>query len=127
MAHLQRAEALTRAGHLDAAAEELSATALEPVGASDWPDTLVARMSSVKGLIAAAKNDSDAAERHLNRAASCWRRRARAADAGERYVTVLADLGRPIVGLVSPAEELQTVLADLNELNDSRSGDARLR
>ncbi|MDT5010189.1 MAG: hypothetical protein QOH57_1806, partial [Mycobacterium sp.] len=116
MARLQRAEALARSGHLDAANDELSATALEPVRPGDWPDTLVARMSSVRGLIAAAKGDVARARHHLQHAASCWRRRVEATDAGERYAIVLADLGRPIVGLVSPGEELETVLNDLDQL-----------
>jgi len=126
-ARLQRAEALTRLGRIDEAKEELAATVLEPVGHSDWPDTLVARMASVRGLIAAAEGDSPAAEHHFDRAAACWRRRIDAADAGERYTAVLADLGRPVIGLMSPADELELVLADIERLDTTGGHHAHLR
>ena len=48
LARLARAEALTRLGRLDEAEAELRATALEPVGPSDYPDTLVARLSRIQ-------------------------------------------------------------------------------
>jgi DNA-binding SARP family transcriptional activator/tetratricopeptide (TPR) repeat protein len=127
MARLELAEALTRLGRLDEAKAEVAATALEPVGRSDWPDVLVARMSSVRALIAAADGDSKAAEHHLQRAAACWRRRIDAADAGERYAAVLADLGRPVIGLISPVDELDTVLANLAQLDTARGDHADLR
>ena len=54
LARLLRAEALARAGRPDDAERELRAVALEPVSPADLPDTLVARMSHVQGLIALA-------------------------------------------------------------------------
>jgi DNA-binding SARP family transcriptional activator/tetratricopeptide (TPR) repeat protein len=126
LARLQRAEALARCGNLDAAKAELAATALEPVGRSDWPDVLVARMSSVRALIASANGESTTAQHHLRRAAACWRRRIAAADAGERYTAVLADLGRPVIGLVSPTDELDEVLADLAQLQPNEGTHANL-
>jgi DNA-binding SARP family transcriptional activator/tetratricopeptide (TPR) repeat protein len=127
MARLQRAEALTRLGRIDEAKAELEATALEPVGRSDWPDTLVARMSLVRGLICATEDDPTGAEHHFKRAAACWHRRIDAADAGERYSTVLADLGRPVIGLLSPEDELRAVLADLAQLDNREESHANLR
>lgn len=112
----QRAEALARLGRLHDAKGELAATALEPVSPADWPDTLVARMSSVRGLIAAAEGDSAAARRHLQHAADGWRRRVDHADA-TGSTAALADLGRPVIGQISPAEELEAVLADLASLD----------
>jgi tetratricopeptide (TPR) repeat protein len=126
LARLQRAEALARSGNLDGAKAELAATALEPVGRSDWPDVLVARMSSVRALIAAATGDFTTARHHLQRAAACWRRRVAAADAGERYTAVLADLGRPVIGLISPADELDEVLAGLAQLQPNEGTHANL-
>jgi tetratricopeptide (TPR) repeat protein len=116
LARLQRAEALARLGRLADAQQELAATALEPIGRADWPDTLVARMASVRGLLAAAKGDRVEAQRYLDRAAAGWRRRIGAADA-TGSMSALADLGRPVIGQVSPAEELDTVLADLAQFN----------
>ena len=124
LARLQRAEALTRLGRITDAQEELAATALEPLGRADWPDTLVARMASVRGLIAAAEGDRVEAQRYMQRAAAGWRRRIGAADATGSSAA-LADLGRPVIGQISPAEELDTVLADLAQLN-TRSGHAKL-
>ena len=118
LARLARAEALTRLGRLEEAEEELRATALEPMGPSDYPDTLVARLSRVQGLIAAARGDLELAERRLRESAAGWRRRVgRVADAGEAYVANLTDLGRPpVVGLVEPAYELDRVERELESL-----------
>jgi DNA-binding SARP family transcriptional activator/tetratricopeptide (TPR) repeat protein len=127
MARLQRAEALARSGCFDDARAELAATVLEPVGRSDWPDVLVARMASVRALICAAEGDTATAERHLEHAAACWRRRVEACDEGERYTAVLADLGRPVIGLISPADELQMVLAELTHLHTTRESHADIR
>lgn len=127
MARLQRADALARSGCFDDARAELAATVLEPVGRSDWPDVLVARMSSVRALICAAEGDTASAERHLDHAAACWRRRVEACDDGERYSAVLADLGRPVIGLISPADELQTVLAELAHLHTTQGSHADVR
>jgi DNA-binding SARP family transcriptional activator len=120
LARLQRAEALTRLGRLSDAEQELAATVLEPVGPADWPDTLVARMALVRGLIAAAQNDHVDAQRYFERAAAGWRRRIATADA-TGSTAALADLGRPVIGQISPAEELDTVLADLAQLNTGSS------
>jgi DNA-binding SARP family transcriptional activator len=120
LARLQRAEALARSGRLADAEHELGAAVLEPVGRGDWPDTLVARMALVRGLIAAARNDTVAAKRYLQRAAAGWRRRITTADA-TGSTAALADLGRPVVGQITPTEELDTVLADLAQLNPGSS------
>jgi tetratricopeptide (TPR) repeat protein len=125
LARLQRAEALTRLGRLTEAQQELAATALESVGRVDWPDTLVARMARVRGLIATARGDRGTAQRYLQQAAAGWRRRLAAADA-TGSTAALADLGRPVLGQISPAEELDAVIADLDQL-DTGSSHAKLR
>jgi hypothetical protein len=79
----------------------------------DWPDTLVARICHVQGLVAAALGDHTQAVRRLQEAADGWRHRVGAADAGERWSSALADLGRPVVGVVEPERELRGVLDDL--------------
>ena len=116
LARLQRAEALARSGRLDEASDELGAMALEPVRPSDWPDTLVSRMSTVKGLIAWRRGDARTARTELEYAAAGWRRRTAARDLGDRITATLADLGHPIIGIVAPEEELATVLTDLARL-----------
>ncbi len=123
-ARLQRAEALTRLDRLAEAEKELAATVLEPVGPADWPVTLVARMAYVRGKIAAAKGEREDAQRHLQRAAAGWRRRATAVDA-TGSTAALADLGRPVIGQICPADELKTVLSELSQL-DTRSRHAEL-
>lgn len=115
IARLERADALARLGRCDEAERELRAAALEPVRAGDWPDTLVARINHVQGLVAAARGDHALAARRLQEAADGWRRRVGAADAGERWTSALADLGRP-VGVVEPERELERVLDDLEGL-----------
>ena len=59
---------------VDEADAEIRATALEPVGPADFPDTLVARLTRVQGLVAAARGDDALAERRLGEAADGWRR-----------------------------------------------------
>lgn len=115
LARLERAEALARLGRCDEAERELRAAALEPMSAGDWPDTLVARISGVQGLVAAARGDYPLAVRRLQEAADGWRGRVGAADAGERWSSALADLGRPI-SVVEPERELQRILDDLEGL-----------
>ncbi len=110
---LERAAALARLGRCEEATRELRNAALEPVRPGDWPDTLVARISHVQGLIAAASGDHTMAARRLNEAADKWRQRVGAVDAGERWSSALADLGRPVVGVVEPERELGRVLDDL--------------
>lgn len=118
LTHLTRAEALTHLGRLDEAEAELRATTFEPLRSSDYPDTLVARLTRVQGLIAAARGDLELAERRLREAAAGWRRRMRSASAdGEAYVSNLTDLGRPpVLGLVEPARELERVERELRSL-----------
>ena len=75
LARLLRAEALARAGRPDDAEHELRAVALEPVSPADLPDTLVARMSHVQGLIALRRGNRPLAARRLREAESGWLRR----------------------------------------------------
>jgi DNA-binding SARP family transcriptional activator len=118
LVRLLRAEALVRLDRLDDAERELRETTLEPVAPSDFPDTLVARLTRLQGLIAAARGDIRLAERRLRESADGWRRRAGPEHHGDQYVATLADLGRPpVAGLVEPARELERVLADLNSLS----------
>ncbi|MFL5826829.1 MAG: ATP-binding protein, partial [Thermoleophilaceae bacterium] len=117
LARLARAEALVRLGRLEEAEAELRETALEPVSRTDFPDTLVARLTRVQGLIAATRGDRELARKRLAEAAEGWRRRTGAAVAGESYVANLVDLGRPPVqGLVEPQRELDRVLAEIADL-----------
>ncbi len=114
-ARLQRAEALARHGRLDEAETELAEVVFEPVREGDWPDTLVARMSGVEGLVAAGRGDVDGARHRLGEAIAGWRRLT-GADLSGRFPTVMADLGRPIIGMILPAEELAATEADLAAL-----------
>ena len=120
---LRLAEALALAGQPDEADAELRNVTLEPVGVADFPATLVARMSRVPGLIAAARGDIPLAERHLAESAAAWQRIVRTLDArqaGAGYVAALIDLGRPPVSaLVEPAAELALVTADLTSLRST--------
>jgi hypothetical protein len=114
LARLARAEALAELGRCDEAEEEIEATALEPIGAGDFPDTLVARMSRIQGLIAAARGDTELATRLLQEAAAGWRRVRDLSSDGERYTSSFADLARPPVhGLVEPDRELERVLSEV--------------
>jgi tetratricopeptide (TPR) repeat protein len=115
---LTRAEALVRLGRLDEAEAELRATTLEPVTPSDFPHTLVPRLTRVQGLVAAARGNRQLAVHRLNEAADSWRHHTRPSLEGDDYVANLADLGRPPVeGLIEPAREYQQVLADLELLH----------
>jgi DNA-binding SARP family transcriptional activator len=117
LARLTRAESLVALDRLEEAKQELRATALEPLGAGDFPDTLVARLARVQGLIAVARGDRSLAARRLEEAARTWRRRAAAHRSGERYMAVLVDLGRPpVLGLIEPQRELERVEAELAAL-----------
>ena len=111
-AALARAEALARAGDAEAAATQLRAAALEPVGRADQPWALVPRMAGIQGLIAAARGDIPLARKRYDEAARGWRRIAAsaAANTAEGYLANLVDLGRPpVVGLVEPARELTRI------------------
>jgi DNA-binding SARP family transcriptional activator/tetratricopeptide (TPR) repeat protein len=118
LARLARAEALLRLGRCEEAEGELNATALEPVRPSDFPDTLVARLTRIEGLLAAARGNRCLAARRLEQAAAMWRRRGADADAGEQWMTNIVDLGRaPVVGLIEPARELRRVMDDIEALH----------
>lgn len=122
LARLARAEALARLGRCDEADAELRATALEPVSPSDFPDTLVPRLTRVQGIVAGARGDVELAERRLRSAAEGWRRRVSDERVGEGYVANLVDLGRPpVAGLIEPSRELDRVLADLEKLDAVRA------
>ena len=120
LTRLLRAEALARDGRPDDAEHELRGVALEPVSPADLPDTLVARMSHVQGLIALHRGDRSLAARRLREAEAGWLRRSRR-DHGERdresgqgYVAALIDLGRPpVAALVEPGRELAALRADI--------------
>jgi DNA-binding SARP family transcriptional activator len=117
LARLARAESLVALDRLDEAEDELRATALEPLGPGDFPDTLVARLARVQGLIAHARGDHALATRRLEEAARTWRRRAEAERPGDSYMAVLADFGRPpVAGLIEPCRELDRVEAELAAL-----------
>ncbi|WP_436497614.1 AAA family ATPase [Actinokineospora sp. HUAS TT18] len=116
LTRLHRADALARAGKVADAETELRAVAFEPVSPGDFPDTLVARMTAVQGLIAAQRGDLTLARRRLTEAEAGWRRRM--ADPGAGYVAALIDLGRPpLTALVEPDRELAAVTADLRSLD----------
>jgi len=117
LARLARAEALAALGRCDEADEEVRATALEPVGPADFPETLVARLTRVQGLIAAARGDDALAQRRLQESADAWRRTADRGRRGDRLNAVFADFGRPAVGVVEPARELARVEAELEEIH----------
>jgi DNA-binding SARP family transcriptional activator len=121
LARLARAESLVALDRLDEAEDELRATALEPLGPGDFPDTLVARLARVQSLIALARGDQTLATKRLEEAARTWRRRAGEERPGDRYMAVLADFGRPpIVGLIEPRRELERVEAELAALRETQ-------
>jgi tetratricopeptide (TPR) repeat protein len=121
LARLARAESLVALDRLDEAEDELRATALEPLGSGDFPDTLVARLARVQGLIALARGDHALATKRLEEALRTWRRRARAERPGDRYMAVLADFGRPpVLGLIEPRRELERVEAELGALRETQ-------
>ncbi|MGZ6638127.1 MAG: ATP-binding protein [Solirubrobacteraceae bacterium] len=121
LARLARAESLVALDRHDEAQDELRATALEPLGPGDFPDTLVARLTRVQGLIALARDDYALATKRLEEAARTWRRRAGAERPGDRYMAVLADFGRPpVLGLIEPRRELERVEAELAALRETQ-------
>ncbi|MHB8242354.1 MAG: ATP-binding protein [Solirubrobacteraceae bacterium] len=122
LARLRRAEALARGGQLTEAAAELRAVTREPVRASDFPATLVARMARVQGLIAALSGDGELAERRLAEAAEGWRRQTLTLSRGDSLAVALADLGRPVVGLIEPERELELVTEELAVLKSGNKG-----
>ncbi|MFE3190385.1 AAA family ATPase [Nocardia sp. NPDC059240] len=126
LARLFLAEALARAGRSAEAEAEIEAVALEPMSDSDFPDTLVARMNRVQGLLAAREGDDELAIVRLRAAAAGWRRRADAAVVGRRYAANIIDLGRPpLSGLVEPEREYRVVTAELAALLEPASSGQR--
>jgi DNA-binding SARP family transcriptional activator len=119
LARLTRAEALVSLERLEEAEEELRAVALEPVGASDFPSTLVARLTRVQGLLALARGERGLARRRLEESGRGWERHLGAVSrTGDEFMANLIDLGRPpVVGLVEPARELDRLRAELAELD----------
>jgi len=112
LTRLALAEALAGTRDVTEAAEQIRATVLEPVRASDFPQALVPRLARVQGLIAAARDDGDEADRRLEESIAGWERVLDQMSRAETMTTVLADLGRPVVGLVEPERELARARAD---------------
>jgi DNA-binding SARP family transcriptional activator len=114
LARLRRAEACIRMGALAEAEEELAVLPFEPVRNVDLPQTLVAHLARLQGLIAIGHGDHAVAVRRLREAEAGWRRLTRGLPAGELFTVTLTDLGRPpVAGLVEPGIELARVLVDL--------------
>ena len=113
VARLLLAEARLRGGDPAGAERELDLVPAEPVTAADLPDTLVARLVRIEGLLAAERDPQRALARFAE-AESAWRRRLGPGGLpGDAYTMNLVDLGRPAVaGLLEPAVELGRVLAD---------------
>jgi DNA-binding SARP family transcriptional activator len=122
LTRLARAEALARSGALEEATAEVRATALEPLRASDWPETLVPRLARVQGLIAAQAGERALALSRLQESLDGWRRQLSRVSRGEQMAAVLADLGRPVVGLVEPERELERVAAELQAMQATELG-----
>ncbi len=122
LTRLRRAEALVHAGRLAEAEQELRATTQEPVRASDFPGTLVARMARVQGAMALSEGNLQLAERRLREAADGWRRQVSTLSRGDTLAVALADLGRPVVGLIEPERELECVLLELQAVQASDKG-----
>ena len=113
-ARLLLAEARLRTGDLAGADRELDMLPAEPVTAADLPDTLVARLVRMEGLLAAERDDPEGALTRFAEAESAWRRRLGPGILpGDASITNVVDLGRPAVaGLIEPGVELGRVLAD---------------
>ena len=123
-ARLLLAEARLASGDEGGAEAELDAIPFEPVGPADLPDTLVARLSRLEGLLAAGRGQLPSALGHMEDAAQTWRRRLEGGgvrtwpgeariSAGNLFAANVVDLGRPpVAGLVEPGVELGRVLAD---------------
>ncbi len=114
VARLLLAEARLRIGDLASADRELDLIPAEPVTAADLPDTLVARMVRIEGLLAARRGDWERALTLFAEAELTWRRRLGTDGVpADAFAMTLVDLGRPAVaGLIEPAVELGRVLAD---------------
>jgi DNA-binding SARP family transcriptional activator/tetratricopeptide (TPR) repeat protein len=114
---LALAEALVRSGQLERAAEQIRATALEPVRPGDFPEALVPRLARVQGLIALANGQPAEGERRLHESIAGWERLLKRSVRADSITTVLADLGRPVVGLVEPERELERARAELQAIS----------
>ncbi|MGB9183660.1 MAG: hypothetical protein WCB67_06310, partial [Solirubrobacteraceae bacterium] len=113
LTRLAVAEALARGGQPDAAAEQIRATVLEPIGASDIPDALVPRLARVQGLVAVARGDRPEAERRFEEALAGWERLLERSVKADSVSSAVAALGRPVVGLVEPERELAKVREEI--------------
>jgi ATP/maltotriose-dependent transcriptional regulator MalT len=120
LTRLALAEALIGIGEPDRAEVQLRATVLEPVRPSDFPDSLVPRLTRIQGLLAHARGDGALAERRLRESVSGWARLVGPTIRADNINAVLADLGRPVVGLVEPERELARARADLELVTDAR-------
>jgi hypothetical protein len=128
LARLLLAEAQLAAGDVEAAAAELARVPFEPVRPVDVPDTLVARMARLQGLVAAARGDRELALRRLAEAEAVWRRRLAGPGVDDAFRATIADLGRmPVGGMVEPAVELGRVLAERARLLALAGRDAEAR
>jgi DNA-binding SARP family transcriptional activator len=114
---LALAEALARSGQLERAAEQIRATALEPVRPGDFPEALVPRLARVQGLIALANGQPVDGERRLQESIAGWERLLKRTIRADSITTVLADLGRPVVGLVEPERELERARTELQAIS----------
>ena len=114
---LALAEALARGGQLDRAAEQIRATALEPMRAGDFPAALVPRLARVQALLALASGNAAEGERRLRESIAGWERLLKRGVRADSITTVLADLGRPVVGLVEPERELERARAELQAIS----------
>ena len=120
LARLRLAEAFVASGAPDEGERELGQVPFEPVRAADFPETLVARLSRVQGLIAAERGDAKLAAKRFGEAERVWKRMA-VAPSGDSYAAVLVDLGRlPVAGLIEPALELQRLAVDRAALVPSK-------
>jgi DNA-binding SARP family transcriptional activator/tetratricopeptide (TPR) repeat protein len=112
LARIRLAEALVNSGELEAGTEELGRVPFEPIGPADVPDTLVARVSHLQGVIAAARGDTPLALARLGEAERVWRRHTGPRASGDAFAANITDLGRPpVAGLVEPGLELGRVLS----------------
>ncbi len=117
-ARLSRAEALARGGRPDEAHDELRQVTLEPVGPTDRPHILVARLTHVQGLIAHARGDDALAAKRLREALASWSSSGPGGPtAASDILANLVDLGRPAVATIEPGREIARIEDELRELD----------
>jgi tetratricopeptide (TPR) repeat protein len=114
---LALAEAFARSGQLERAAEQIRATALEPIRPGDFPEALVPRLARVQALLALASGKTAEGERRLQESIAGWERLLKRSVRADSITTVLADLGRPVVGLIEPERELERARAELHAIS----------